>query len=139
MYKKITTSGPIATKLIRDVLHFKKQKIIELSAIRDAKEYMNSIVESKNKTNLDPLHAMYSEVQHRIVDFFEQFSLCTYSEKFCLLHEASEDVYMPQGPPMSPVTKSFYTCWFAFDMKVGVKKETVTSIMIDGSVKTESA
>lgn len=134
MYKKITTSGPIATKLIRDVLHFKKQKIIQLSAIRDAKEYMNGISESKKKTNLDhldPLHAMYSYAQHRIVDFFEQFSLCSYSEKFCLVHEASEDIYMPSGPPMSPVTKSFYTCWFTLDMKVGVKKETVTTIMID--------
>ena len=38
---------------------------------------------------------------------------------------------MPDFPPMSPLTKSHYNCWLLFDISVGLKKETLTTIVID--------
>ena len=40
------------------------------------------------------------------------------------------DAYMPQGPPMSPLTASFYTCWTLFDFSVGIANETLCIVSI---------
>jgi hypothetical protein len=71
------------------------------------------------------------DTQHRIVDFVEQFSTLSLSNKFNKSYEAAEETYMPSGPPMSPLTKSYFWCWAAFDMTIGLKRETYASIMID--------
>lgn len=126
--------GPIAEKLIRDINKVRKQKIIDLSAMRSARERMGNVIEARNKhlsSDIDPLHAIYVDMQHRIVDFFEQFSMLPYSIKFSKNYDAAEDFYMPSGPPMSPVTYSFFISYFAFDLGIGLKKETITSVMID--------
>ena len=46
----------------------------------------------------------------------------------------AEDEYMPSGPPMSPLTKSFFTCWAFFDAYVGSAEETIgTTTMAVGT------
>ncbi len=133
MTKQIKTAGPIATKLISDVRKAKTKKIIDLDAVRTAKALTDEVVQSNKNhdaSRLDPLHAIYIAFQHCTAEFFEQFSTLPYSHEFCDWHEYADEFYMPSGPPMSPVTKSFYTGWLSFDMGVGVKKETITSIMI---------
>ena len=46
----------------------------------------------------------------------------------------ADDDYMPSGPPMSPLTKSFFTCWAFFDACVGLAEETFgTTAMAVGS------
>ena len=81
--------------------------------------------------DLDPLFAIYVDVQNKVADFFELFSELPHAQKFCDKHADAEDIYMPSYPPMSPVTNSFFTNWLIFDMAIGVKKETITSVMID--------
>lgn len=34
---------------------------------------------------------------------------------------------MPSGPPMSPLTTSFFTCWALFDVSVGLAEETIAT------------
>jgi hypothetical protein len=41
------------------------------------------------------------------------------------------DIYMPSGPPMSPLTTSYFSCWGFFDLCVGIKKESFGTIIID--------
>lgn len=43
---------------------------------------------------------------------------------------ASEEQYMPDGPPMSPITRSMFTAWSLWDLAVGVKRETLGSILV---------
>ena len=35
------------------------------------------------------------------------------------------------GPPMSPLTKSYFNCWLLFKPAAGLHKETFTTIIID--------
>jgi hypothetical protein len=37
----------------------------------------------------------------------------------------AEDLYMPSGPPMSPLTVSYFTYWAFFDACMGPAKETI--------------
>lgn len=126
--------GPIAQKLIRSATKLMKNKIIDINAWKSAKSYNEKLQKAhieKDLSHLNPLHALYMDTQHRIVDFVEQFSTLSVSNKFNKSYEAAEDTYLPSGPPMSPLTKSYFWCWASFDMTVGLKRETYASIMID--------
>jgi hypothetical protein len=42
----------------------------------------------------------------------------------------AEDEYMPSGPPMSPLTKSYFFFWAVFDAAVGLAQETVGTCLV---------
>jgi len=53
---------------------------------------------------------------------------------FVKLISAAEDEYLPSGPPMSPLTASFFTCWAFFDACIGEAEETIgTTVMSVGA------
>ena len=41
--------------------------------------------------------------------------------------EAAQEEYMPDGPPMSPISKSYYLNWAMFDIPTGINRETLGS------------
>ncbi len=43
----------------------------------------------------------------------------------------AQELYLPSGPPMSPLTSSYFTCWGFLDLCVGLKKETFGTVTID--------
>lgn len=43
--------------------------------------------------------------------------------------KADED-YMPEGPPVSPITRSMFYAWSLWDLTVGVKRESLGSILL---------
>src|SRR3990167_855351 len=129
-----TIPGPIAQKIIRSAARYSKSKIINLNEWKSAKEYHEKLEQfhlKKDLSHLDPLHAIYTDMQHHIADFIELFSNMPESRKLNRSFEKAEEMYMPSGPPMSPITKSYFTCWSAFDMHVGIKRETYATVMID--------
>jgi len=42
----------------------------------------------------------------------------------------AEDLYWPSGPPMSPLTGSYFTSWACFDACVGAANETIGTCII---------
>ncbi len=46
---------------------------------------------------------------------------------------AAEDEYMPSGPPMSPLTRSYFTTWAFFDFRFGDGLETIGTCLLDVS------
>ena len=56
---------------------------------------------------------------------------------FVKTFEEAEEMYMPGGPPMSPLTNSYFTTWALFDLPFGPDKETVGSCFIDFSKSFE--
>ncbi len=64
----------------------------------------------------------------------EQLTALQEMSRFVNLISKAEDEYMRSGPPMSPLTTSFFTCWAFFDACVGLAHETIgTTIMAVGS------
>ena len=46
-------------------------------------------------------------------------------------YEEAQDVYMPSGPPISPLTTSYFCCWGVFDLAAGKDKETLGTVAIE--------
>ena len=46
---------------------------------------------------------------------------------------AAEDEYMPDAPPMSPLTRSYFTAWAFFDFRFGSGLETIGTCLLDVS------
>src|SRR2546429_5175048 len=43
----------------------------------------------------------------------------------------AEDLYVPSAPPMSPLTKSYFTCWAFFDACAGPANETIGTTILE--------
>ena len=81
----------------------------------------------------DPVHAAYIFVHH---------ITSVYSENVSRLHEmrayakevgSAQEEYMPSGPPMSPLTTSFFSCWAFFDHRIGKTTDTLAECLIEAN------
>src|SRR3954447_8077985 len=80
---------------------------------------------------LDPLHAVYVAVQNVTSGFAERVSQFPEFKPYYQLAAKAEDEYMPGGPPMSPLTRSYFTTWAFFDLRFGPDGETIGTCLLD--------
>ena len=85
----------------------------------------------------DPLHAVYISVQNITSVFAECVSILPELKAYYKIVEAAEDEYMPAGPPMSPLTRSYFTAWAFFDLRFGGGQETIGTCLLDVSEQLE--
>ncbi|MCU0875884.1 MAG: hypothetical protein MUE50_26430, partial [Pirellulaceae bacterium] len=90
-------------------------------------------VETLVKDGYDPLHAVYISVQNITSVFAECVSVLPELEPYYDVVAAAEDEYMPSGPPMSPLTGSYFTTWAFFDFRFGDGLETIGTCLLDVS------
>ena len=50
---------------------------------------------------------------------------------FVKIISKAEDLHMPGGPPMSPLTTSYFTCWAFFDACAGPARETLGTTLLE--------
>ena len=89
-------------------------------------------VEDFIEDGLDPVFAAYAFVQHIVSHFAEAVSQLPEMKKYTKLVGKAEDEYMPSGPPMSPLTASFFTCWAFFDCQFD-GKDTLASCLVESN------
>jgi hypothetical protein len=90
-----------------------------------------SVITEKEISELDPLHGVYAYGQNKISVLIEQIAELPALSKLTNAYADAEDIYMPSGPPMSPLTQSYFLCWGFFDLCVGIKKESFGTVIID--------
>ena len=56
-------------------------------------------------------HAPYIHAQNQVSVLSEQLTALEEMAPFADIVSEAEDSYMPSGPPMSPLTTSYFTCW----------------------------
>ena len=127
MPKLSSTKKPLATKVARKLASATKQKVLDLDSIRQGHAVADELKESAPKAeqyaDFHPAHAMY-------VDALDKSPRSPRSSPSSTAHRisdainAAEDEYVPGGPPMSPVTDSFFITWSLFDCGVGIERET---------------
>ena len=129
----------IATKVLKQINKANARKVIDLNEYRQQKKAAEDLfkqittTEKAIKTGHDPLHAVYIHTQNllsilvEVLDVIPEPSLSRLFNTF----EDARDAYVPDGPPMSPLTKSYFNCWLLFDITAGLHKETFTTIVID--------
>jgi hypothetical protein len=81
--------------------------------------------------DLHPLHAVYIAVQNVSSFFAERVSVFPEFVNYYDIVAKAEDEYMPSCPPMSPLTKSFFTAWAFYDVRFGADRETIGTCLMD--------
>jgi hypothetical protein len=81
---------------------------------------------------MDPVHAAYAFVQHISSSFAEGVSRLPEMKKYAKIVGAAEEEYMPSGPPMSPLTASFFTTWAFYDLRFD-GTDTLASCQIEAN------
>lgn len=125
----------ISKRVIAELRKHRSRKVVDISELKQAKidaENLESSVITRNElSELDPLHAIYAYAQNILSVFVEQISELPAVSKLARAYADAEEEYMPSGPPISPLTTSYFSCWGFFDLCVGIKKESFATIVID--------
>jgi hypothetical protein len=134
---KLSSSGrgPISTKVLAGLKKSLNEKVVDFSELKNAKIYAEnlskSIVSQNKLADYDPLHGVYIYAQNMISVLVEQICELEAALKLNNAYADAQDLYLPSGPPMSPLTTSYFTCWGLFDLCVGMGKETFGTISMD--------
>ena len=133
--KNSTNRSPIAEKIIAELTEIIKKKIIDIRDIKKAKiraEKLEATVSSEKKlARLDPLHAVYVYGQNKMSVLIEQLAELPVVAKLADAYTLADQEYMPAGPPISPLTYSYFSCWAFFDLCVESTRESFGSIAIE--------
>lgn len=81
----------------------------------------------------DPVHTAYVRLQNLTATFAEAVSPLPEFKPYYDAADKAQDEYMPGGPPMSPLTTSYFTMWAFFDMRFGRDLETIGTVLLDVS------
>jgi len=127
--------GPIAKRVISDLRKQSKRRVVNLDEVRNAKinaeDLQKTILSSENLADHDPLHGVYVYAQNMLSVLTEQLGELPALMKLNNAYADANETYLPSGPPMSPLTASYFTSWGMFDLVAGVKKESFGSVCID--------
>lgn len=125
---------PIADKLVKKMNRHVRAKVVDLEAVmigrNDAEELHKTMVTPERLARHDPAHAIYIYAQNQTSVMAEQLTELEEMGRFAKLISRAEEQYLPSGPPMSPLTPSFFTCWAFFDAGVGMAEETIGTTTI---------
>lgn len=125
---------PIADKLLRALAKQSRSKVVDLSALaagrKGAEDLHKSIANEETLADLQPAHAAYVHAQNVVSVLVEQLTALPEMRRFAKLIGEAENLYMPSGPPMSPLTASYVRCWALFDACVGLREEALGSVGI---------
>ncbi|MBN1334911.1 MAG: hypothetical protein JXB39_03020 [Deltaproteobacteria bacterium] len=131
----IQARGPIGRKLIRAVRRAQNRKVVDLSAIRKAKEAAENYQEGEKRPwemeDRHPVHAFYIYAQRQLSILVEQVSALREVRALVDAISAAESEYMPSGPPMSPLTGTYFFYWSVCDMVLDSSGETLASCTLD--------
>jgi len=85
---------------------------------------------SRALAELHPAHAVYVHAQNQAAEMAEKLLSLPELEPHAEMIATAEDEYMPSGPPMSPLTRSFFTFWSLFDARPEPRADTVGEVVM---------
>ena len=123
--------GVIGTKLASDFHkvknHLRRQVAADFATVpKDVKS-----VEALIRSGHDPLLAAYVAAQNFTSFFAEAVSQFPEFGPYCEIVGLAEEEYMPDAPPLSPLTRSYFTTWAFFDVRFGPDQETIGTCLLD--------
>jgi len=128
---------PIAEKLVARMKREVRGKIVNLKSViagrAAAEELQRTVVSKEGLAGFHPAHAAYVYAQNQVSVMSEQLTALEEMAPFADIVSEAEDLYMPSGPPMSPLTMSYFTCWAFFDACVGPANETIGTTILEVS------
>ena len=78
-----------------------------------------------------PNHAAYLAAQNMVSFLGEELSALPEMREYARVVGQAQEEYLPEGPPMSPLTASYFTTWAFFDAAFGRDRETIGTCLLD--------
>jgi len=126
--------GPIARKIIAAGRKHQRQTVVDLATVRRARDEMRGIIDqAKPPSDIGaelPSFAAYIYVTNWALGIVEAAQDLKDLWRHVDRVAKAEEEYMPEGPPMSPITRSMFCAWSLWDLSVGVKRESLGSILL---------
>lgn len=126
--------GPIARRVLAQLRKAKHKKVVDAAswkeAQRAAEELLDEVSTPPEVSDQPRGFAVYAHATNFAVGFVELLLELPPLRRFAERIEKDEDEYMPSGPPMSPLTRSFFWHGMLWDLAVGVERETLGSILL---------
>lgn len=128
--------GQISSKLaarFRDAGKYRRPIREEAKKIRESPRIPTDVksIEQCVQMGLDPLHAAYASVQNFVAFFAEVVSGFDELDEYHRILSAALEEYLPEGPPMSPLTGSYFSTWAFFDLRLKPDQETIGTCLLD--------
>ncbi|MBI1881170.1 MAG: hypothetical protein HYR94_23570 [Chloroflexi bacterium] len=98
---------------------------------QQAKDQTEPIEMPDHFRDFHPVHAVYLAAQNTVSFLAEQLSVLPELAEYYDMMVEAEDEYMPDGPPLSPLTRTYFTTWAFFDAPFGRDRETIGTCVLD--------
>lgn len=129
------SNHPIAENLVRRIKNETDRQVVKFENViagrAIAEELQKTVVTKERLAGFHPAHAAYVYTQNQVSVMSEQLLVLDEMAPFAAMIAPAEDKYMPSGPPMSPLTKSYFTCWAFFDASIDPSNETLGTIVLE--------
>ncbi len=123
--------GRIAQKLAKTFLREAGQMKRAEEGFTDGLPFDLPTLEELAKELGDPQHVLYVAAQQFASAFAETVSAMPEFSEYAAIVGKAEDEYLPDGPPMSPLTRSFFSLWAFFDVRFGTDRESIGRCLVD--------
>jgi hypothetical protein len=131
----IIARGPVGRKLIQLLRRERGRKVVSFAAIaegdRRAEELQRSVASPDQLAEYEPSHGWYIIAQQQLSIFIEQVGALRETLSLTDPINDAEDEYSPTGPPMSPLTASYFFFWAMCDLSPKGNGETLASATLD--------
>lgn len=104
----------------------------DIQAVREDGSELKHLVRriySSQDYGLD--NKLYLIAQNMVSIFGDELSEFRIANPYFDVMDELEEEYMPDGPPFSPLTRSYFSYWQSFDYPFGKAQETLGSIFYD--------
>lgn len=126
--------GPIAQRVLTELRKHRSRKVIDLAEVRQARidvaTQQSSLISPEKLAAYDPAHGIYIYAQNVLSALVENLAGLPTLGKLSQAYGDAEAEYLPSGPPMSPLSRSYFICWAMFDLCAGIRRETLASVAI---------
>ena len=128
--------GSVADKIARKLLSFRGSKVVDLAGWREGRKmaleagFGGEGPILARFADLDPCHGIYALAENIASLMAESISGMREAKGFVRIVGEAEDEYLPSGPPMSPLTVSYFAMWAFFDVRFGSSRETMGSCIL---------
>ena len=127
--------GSVADRIARNIVASRKSKVVDLAGWREGKATAREAGFTGNPArdslaHLDPCHATYVMANNFTSVVCDSVSAMREARNFVRIVAGAEEEYLPSGPPMSPLTVSYFAMWSLFDVRFGRSRETMGSCVL---------
>ncbi len=128
--------GSVADRIARKIISASKSRVVDLASWREGRKIAIEAFLgrdgriSRTSSDRDPCYAQYALGQNFASILSEFISGMREAKDFARIVGDAEDEYWPSGPPMSPLTKSYFTMWAMFDVRFGSSSETIGTCIL---------